>query len=73
MVLGLSDGTIGLVDCAKAEVIRDKKVTDSGIKALVFTSTKDILVAANDLHMVSLSPKISIERTIKKSKKSNKN
>ena len=61
----MSDGTLALFDCAKAQKIRSSKLCNSQISALSFfnSSSNKLLIASADsgLQTAIVSPKIVLE------------
>ena len=62
LAVGLSCGTLALVDCARCEVIRQETLDSEGIVSIAFSHQKKdtCYVAGKHSYAVSISPKIKI-------------
>jgi len=61
--VGMSDGTLAIVDCNKAEKLRSSQVAQMAIRSIAFMNrdSKHVVVAsASAVQTVSISPKIGV-------------
>lgn len=70
----MSDGTLALYDCAKAQKVRSKQICSSAIKAIAFfnSSSNKLVISASDIHFVTIAPKLELLESLSPEKKRSK-
>jgi len=76
IAIGMSDGTLALFDCAKAQKLRSKQICNTAIKSIAFfhKANNQLVVASADLdaQKVTISPKIELVEQLSGVKKRHK-